>query len=241
MRYVKHGIIAAVVMAVAACGPSRVGGVTPTEAAPDPPSGDGEAQEQGRQVAGQPSGGLMGESSLAEELSSIAAAGPEILPGYAMYVAITDESYAIQIQVPREWADTEDRPVASARGRALASVRAAVDLQSFEQDWTTPGVIVDGTSQLIPGDSEVTLLDEVVQPLSAACVYQGRRPYPSRSYTVALDIYTSCGGSGAAYVVIGAAPPNRSWVMRLRLKVVSGRDLEALDRIVQSVRVTGGV
>jgi serine protease Do len=89
--------------------------------------------------------------------------------------------------------------------------------------------------------NEIALLDEVRPTLMQQCSYEGRQPYQDPVYTGSYDVYGSCGGLGAKFIVIGAVPPAREFVMRVQVQVNGERDLEALDRIINTFQVVGPV
>jgi len=160
---------------------------------------------------------------------------------YTGYATITDETGAIRVEVPVEWSDVDGAPYTDQQGRAIADVRASSDLASFSGSWDTPGVIVSASSAIAQTANELTLLDELVEPLSGQCTYEGRQPYSDPAYTGQFDTYTNCGGVGASYLVVGAVPPGREYVIRVQVQVNGERDLEALDRVLNSFVVTGNV
>lgn len=160
---------------------------------------------------------------------------------YSGYTTITDDSGAIQVEVPTEWGQVDGRPYTDDRGRQLFDVRAAPDLEAFAQTWDEPGIIVTASTEVAQSENEVTLLDELVEGLSGACTYLGRQPYDDGLYTGQFDVYDSCGGTTTGYIVVGAVPENRSFVIRVQVQVVGDRDLEALQRALDSFVITGDV
>jgi serine protease Do len=160
---------------------------------------------------------------------------------YAEYTTITDDTGAMSVEVPAEWSDVDGAPYQGADGTQRTDVRAASDLEAFQTGWTTPGMIFTASSQLAQSSDEVAVLDELVEPLSGQCTYAGRQPYEDAAYTGQYDTFTDCGGVGATYVVVGAVPPDRSFVIRVQIQANAERDLEALDRILRTFVVTGEV
>jgi serine protease Do len=179
--------------------------------------------------------------SFAEELEQAPAAGGGTPATYGQYTTISDDTGAISVEVPAEWSDVDGRPYTGQDGTARTDVRAAGNLQAFAEGWTTPGMIFTASSQLAQSSNENAVLDELVDPLSRQCTYAGRQPYSDAAYTGAYDTYTDCGGVGATYVVVGAVPPDRSYVIRVQVQANAERDFEALDRILRSFVVTGQV
>ncbi len=160
---------------------------------------------------------------------------------YEGYTVITDDTGAIQVEVPTGWTDVDGRPYTDESGRQLFDVRASSDLVSFNDTWDTPGVIVTASREVAQSQDEVTLLDELVEPFSGVCTYLGREPYDDGLYTGFADVFDSCGGTDTGYIVVGAVPESRAFVIRVQVQVVAERDLEALQRALDSYINTGDV
>ena len=183
-----------------------------------------------------------GEGEVAEEMAipTEEAADPATAE-YSEYVVITDDSGSIQLAVPSEWSEIDGRPYQDAQGRTLFDVRASSNLEQFQSAWDTPGVIVTASQEVAQSQNEVTLLDELVPGLSGQCTYDGRQPYSDAVYTGQFDVYSNCGGVGASYVVVGAVPSSRAFVIRVQVQVNAQRDLQALDAVLQSFEIVGDV
>ncbi len=185
---------------------------------------------------------LVAVTSFARELGDTTAGGgaPADAAGYE-YTQVTDDTGALQVEVPTEWSDVDGAPYTDAEGRAITDVRAAPDLEGLQNRWDTPGVIFSASSAIAQQANETTLLDEVNPQLSEQCTYEGRQPYEDPLYTGQFDLYTDCGGVGATFVVVGAVPEDRAYVIRVAVQANAERDLEALDRILNTFVVTGSV
>ncbi len=175
-----------------------------------------------------------------EEAEAVTTTEPDTAV-YGEYMTISDDTGAISLEVPVEWGQVDGRPFTDAQGRPVSDVRAASNLESFQNSWETPGVIVSASSALAQTGNELTLIDELVEPLSGQCTYDGRQPYADPAYTGQFDTYTECGGVGASYIVLGAVPPGREYVIRVQVQINGERDLEALDRVISSFVVIGNV
>ena len=160
---------------------------------------------------------------------------------YDSYTVITDDAGTIEVEVPTEWGEVDGRPFTDDAGRQLFDVRTAPDLQGFNDTWDVPGIIITASSDVAQTANEVTLLDELVEGVSNQCTYLGREPYDDGLYTGQIDIYDVCGGTETGYVVIGAVPDTRAFVIRVQVQVTEERDLEALARAIESFRVIGDV
>lgn len=180
--------------------------------------------------------------SFAEELEEEASAGAgDPAATYSGYTAITDDTGAISVEVPNEWSDVDGAPYTPDDGIQRFDVRASSDLAAFLGGWDTPGMIFTASSGLAAVSDENAILDELVESGSSQCTYEGRQPYEDAAYSGQFDTYTNCGGVGATYVVVGAVPADRSFVMRVQIQANAERDFEALDRILRSFVVVGQV
>jgi hypothetical protein len=205
---------------------------TPAEAPETPEEADDAPTDQGEEENGDDS------FSFADELDG----ETDSAPPYSSYTRISDDSGAIQVEVPAEWADVDGAPLVNEAGEQVGvDVRAAANLDSFQTTWNEPGMIFSASSLAAQSANEVSLLDDVQGDLSSQCTYEGRLPYEDAAYTGQYDLYTGCGGTSATYVVVGAVPDNRSFVMRVQIQANADRDFAALDHILDTFVVVGDV
>ena len=160
---------------------------------------------------------------------------------YESYVTITDDTGAIQVDVPAEWTEVDGRPYTDEQGRQLFDVRIAPDLQGFLNTWDVPGLIITASREVAQTENEETLLDETVDAFSGACTYLGREPYDDGLYTGQVDIFDACGGTPTGYLILGAVPDSRAFVIRVQVQVVGERDLDALATALNSFLIVGDV
>ena len=160
---------------------------------------------------------------------------------YDSYVTITDDTGAIQLDVPAEWTDIDGRPYTDDQGRQLFDVRASPDLQGYLDTWDVPAVIVTASREVAQTENEVTLLDELVGPFSEACTYLGREPYDDGLYVGQVDVFDACGGTQTGYIILGAVPSTRAFVIRVQVQVVEERDIEALIQALNTFVIVGDV
>jgi serine protease Do len=198
--------------------------------------------DSGEVLAGQINGReLAVTTSFGNELAGEATADSGADATYSGYTTIQDDTGAIEVEVPSEWSDVDGAPYTDEAGVRRIDVRASSDLEAFQSSWNTPGMIFTASSALARNSSELDLLDELKDSLESSCTYAGREPYEDPLYTGSYDLYTECGGVGATYVVVAAAPEDRSFLLRVQIQANSDRDFDALDRILGSFVVTGSV
>jgi serine protease Do len=192
-------------------------------------------------LAGQINGDALTEAfSFAEELEDDVTADPTLEP-YSEFVLIQDDTGAVQVEVPAEWADVDGAPYTDDAGNYIIDVRAASSLDAFLTGWDTPGMILSASSDLLASLDEVAILDEINTGLEGTCDYQGRSPYSDPAYEGQYDLYTDCGGVGATFVVVAAVPADRSYLVLVQIQANAERDFEALDRILNTFVAIGDV
>jgi serine protease Do len=189
------------------------------------------------QVNGEP---LAEAFSYADELEDEGTVDPGTAT-YDEYVTISDDTGAIQVEVPVEWSDVDGRPYTDDDDASVIDVRAASDLEAFQTTWTTPGMIFSASSDWTASTTPEALLDAFVSSAEGQCDYSGRSPYEDPAYTGFYDIFTNCGDTLATYVVVAAAPPDGSFLMLVQVQANEERDFDALDHILASFYVVGAV
>ncbi|CAN5377742.1 hypothetical protein BH23ACT9_BH23ACT9_24850 [soil metagenome] len=160
---------------------------------------------------------------------------------YGSYVAVTDDTGAISVEIPAEWADVDGRPYTDEAGRDFFDVRASTDLEGFAGTWDVPGIIVNASTDAAQSLNEEALLDQRLELFSEQCDYLGRQPYADPLYTGQADVFENCGGTQTGYLILGAVPTSRAFLIRVEVQVVDERDIEALARALETFIITGDV
>jgi serine protease Do len=194
-------------------------------------------------LRGQLNGEPLAEAfSFADELEDTATVG-ESSATYTEYVLISDDTGAIQVEIPAEWADINGEPYTDDEGDYVVDVRAASDLDSFHNTWSTPGMIFSASSDWASSTNPEALLDPFVEGLEGQCTYLGREVYEDPAYTGFYDLFVDCGSTNdlATYVVVAAGPPEGGFLILVQTQAVGDRDFEALDHILNSFYVIGEV
>jgi len=137
---------------------------------------------------------------------------------------VSDDSGSISVSVPTEWSDVNGA-VNESFGPSLY---AAPNIDSFLNDFGTPGVIIEASGDRTAADIDLTL-DEL--DLSDQCTYEGRSPYSDVLYTGSIDEYSNCGGIGTSIFIVAVTPEDGSFLARLLIQAVDYRDLGAADEI----------
>ncbi|HUG84288.1 MAG TPA: hypothetical protein VMM13_06965, partial [Euzebya sp.] len=84
-------------------------------------------------------------------------------------------------------------------------------------------------------------LDELLGNFSSACTYLGRQPYDDGLYTGQADVYENCAGTETGYLILGAVPNTRAFLIRVEVQVVEERDVEALGQALNTFVIVGDV
>jgi serine protease Do len=163
---------------------------------------------------------------------------------YADFVAITDDTGAIQVEVPASWSDVDGRPWEMDNGATFASVYASPSLEDFENSWGTPGVYFNVTAQKDRVGGHVPLLDQLsARDGIQACTLDGRHDYDDGVYRGYYDYFVDCGPEGAHYLILSAVPieaPEAALIW-VEIGIASDADLDAADRILETFQVVGAL
>jgi serine protease Do len=151
---------------------------------------------------------------------------------YSDYVAVSDDSGTITVEVPVDWADVDGRPYVLDDGTELSNVQAAPDLEAFLTRWDVPGLSLTAATDIGAGIDTASLLDEFSADAAAACTDGGRDDYDDGLYTGQVQYFTDCGGTTAATAFIVARPAGDEFIALVQVQMVTEADFAALDRIV---------
>lgn len=151
---------------------------------------------------------------------------------YEDFVEIVDDSGALVIEVPAEWADVET----AATPNVGPTIQASPDLASFEDSFDEPGVIFLAVAGGSDADMNA-LLDEAAP---AECTSDGRDTYDDPVYAGQFEFFSSCGGTETQVVTVAATPKDgRDHVVLVGVQMVTERDLDALEVIFDTFNVVG--
>jgi serine protease Do len=162
---------------------------------------------------------------------------PEASGEYSDYETASDDSNAIEVQVPAEWDDRNGSPWAIGGDQVGVAISASPDLKAFNEGWEVPGVFFGATKDLATVGGVDEFLDG--NTFSDSCTYGGRNDYSDPLYTGKYDTWTGCGGTETSFYVIAAMPEDGSFFLLVQIQVVSQADLGALDQIINTFQVTG--
>ena len=173
----------------------------------------------------------------AVEVAEEPAAGGDAPATYTEFVGIYDDSQAVYVEVPVEWAQVDGSNWVGDDGSIYgSSIIASTDIEGFSSTYTTPGMqILAGT---VFGDSTMGELADIMD-FSDACTYDGRFDYSDGFYTGVYDQYSNCDGQGSIIIVLAAEPVEQHYSVIVLVQVVTDADLDALDHILDTFIVVG--
>lgn len=169
--------------------------------------------------------------SFAQEVDESVAEGPAGETFYTEYVTVSDDTGSLSVSVPVDWSDTDGR----ANDTYGPSIYAAPDLEGFIDSWEVPGVILEVSGDF-GTESIGTMLDQMGP--AEACTNEGRFPYEDPLYVGEYDLWSNCGDVGTTFITLAVTPPEGTFLIRLFAQIVTDRDLDALDQILNSFVAT---
>lgn len=146
------------------------------------------------------------------------------------YVAISDNSGRINLEVPSAWTDSDGR-VAQMDGAEVFDLIVAEDVDDFVESWGYSGARISASYDLAATSTEIEVLEGYYDLYSSECYYEETVSYADAFYTGEYDIYSSCGGTDTTFVVVAVVPENRAFIIWIEAQIVSDADWYALDRI----------
>ncbi len=142
----------------------------------------------------------------------------------------------LQLSLPAEWSDIDERPWLDAAGQSLGpQLVASTDAARFSRNLDIPGVYFAASSRL-PIDVARTLALPQFD-LSDRCTLQESEPYSDALYTGTSQTWINCGSTRATNVVVAAMPEDRSFVTVVIVTRLGARDRDAQDSVWTSFEV----
>ncbi len=174
----------------------------------------------------------------AVEVAEEPAAGGDAPATYTEFVGIYDDSQAVYVEVPVEWAQVDGSNWIGDDGSIYgSSIIASTDIEGFSNTFTTPGMqILAGT---VFGDSTMGELADIMDFSALDCTYDGRFDYADGFYNGVYDQYSNCDGQGSVIIVLAAEPAEQDYSVIVLVQVVTDADLDALDHILDTFIVVG--
>jgi hypothetical protein len=175
-------------------------------------------------------GGALGDDAVAAATDILAL--PSGTPYSGTNSSLTDDSSALIMSVPEEWAETRTTPTEFG-----ATISAAPQLQPFFDGFTVPGVIFAGTSDRNDED-----LNDILAELGpGGCTDEGTGTYSDPVYDGVFQLLSNCGGTSTGIVTVAARDAEGTETAMLLVQLVTDADLDALQTVLGSFNITGDV
>lgn len=149
------------------------------------------------------------------------------------FVAISDDSGTIEVEVPAAWADVDGAGYTNDDG-TWVSVIASPDMAGFEEGWNTPGVWIAASTDAAARVSPDVLLQRADEFLGQNCTPDEAAAFEDGVHTGSYAVYEECGGVGAAYIFLAATANDASYTITVAVQANSEADLAAIDRVIGS-------
>ena len=154
---------------------------------------------------------------------------------YSGYTLVTDDSWAIQVEVPIEWNDVDGSAWVLDGEQIGVTVSASTDLAGYNDTYETPGMFFGASRSLIADYDVNSLLDAV--DFSADCTFDGRYEYDDGVYVGYYDLYLECGSAQSTIASIAAVPDDGTFIVWVLTQMINDRDVDAFGQIIDTFQV----
>ena len=145
------------------------------------------------------------------------------------YTSIADDTGQLTVEAPEEWSDVDGR-IATLGNLELPDLRASTDLESYNSSYDVPGFEFRATDQTTTGDPRAVLAEYAGRSSQDCAEDLGVQAYSDPLYTGVSQVFSNCGGSGAAFVWTVVQPIDTSdgdYTAVVGGQVLSAPDIEA--------------
>jgi serine protease Do len=152
------------------------------------------------------------------------------------YQTLVDDTGAIQVDVPVEWADVRTAPFVLDDGTQLPFIEASTSIAEFEASYNVPGLFFtryEGSG--VPADE----LLATFAPSAGECTDGGISDYSDSVFTGRYQIWENCAGTTAIYVVVAAVPTGGAYTAILAVQITNDAELDALQQAFATFNVFG--
>jgi serine protease Do len=197
-------------------------------------------------LEGQINGRALEQSfSFAEQISEDTSSTPAVSTDQTTggYITVQDDSGAIQMSIPAEWAQVDGQKWVDGDLVLGASITAAADVDAFISEYYEPGVFFGASDQIAKLGGYVQLLDVYRETYRKDCELVGRYDYSDSAFEGKYDLYTNCLSQANTMVVLSARPINNptSMLITVLVNMMTDADFEALDEVLATFDVVGSL
>jgi len=166
--------------------------------------------------------------------------------GEITYYAVTDDSGAIQMEIPSHWDQIDGTYWETTWGNdefIAASISASPDLNSYLNTYGESGVFFAASDRLGQLGGYVQLLDGTKGWYEEDCNYDSRNDYEDGIYEGRYDLWINCGVEDGTVLILSARPIDDplAFLILVEVKILSDADIDALGRILQTFDVIGSL
>jgi|YelNatPaOPRAMG01_1025707.scaffolds.fasta_scaffold03141_9 serine protease Do len=188
-------------------------------------------------------------SFFSDQLGSEVQTSDTSTTSYSGYTTVTDDSNAIQLEVPNEWSQVDGRPWNTdwtlADGRrfefSAPAIAASANLDAYNAGYSESGVFFAASEEMATIGGFIQLLDGVRGWYEADCKFDSRNNYSDQLYEGKYDLWKNCGPDKNWVLVLAARPQQNqtAFLILVEVKITKDADFEALDKILSSFLVGG--
>ena len=197
------------------------------------------------QINGRP---LAVSMSFAQELGSEVSQGTGTATGstYSEYVKVTDDSGAITVEVPAEWAQIDGAQWETTWGSlniTAPSIAASANIDQYLNSWDKSGVFFAASSDMGRTGGYMQLLEGIQGWYNKDCRLNSSSKYADDLYEGQYQLWKDCGPNKTYSLVLTARPKENktAFLILIDMRITNDADLDALDHILNTFLVKGGV
>ena len=162
---------------------------------------------------------------------------------YGSFTTIQDDTRSLEVTIPSAWSQIDGTDWIDDEGIYHYSIWAAPDITAFNDTWNTPGLKYEVTPDALRYGGYLNYLDDLSAGLGDVCIYEGMEDYDDGVFSGAFRLYTDCGGTTSAYLVLSAIPNDdpTGFIVRVEIQMVGEQDWDAADQVLDSFNVIAPV
>jgi len=166
--------------------------------------------------------------------------------GDITYVTITDDSEAIQMDIPSNWDQIDGSYWETTWGNEefiAASITASDDVNAYVNTYGESGVFFAASDRLGQLGGYVQLLDGTKGWYEEDCNFDSRNEYEDGIYEGRYDLWINCGVEDGTVLILSARPIDDplAFLILVEVKILTDDDIDALGIILQTFDVVGSL
>lgn len=152
------------------------------------------------------------------------------------FTTLQDDFGYIRMEVPASWQETLFEPW-TLDGEAVGLQLAATeDLESYDTDWSQPGMIFRVSKEFGAITDAGKVLDQLT--FEKDCEYADRFLLEKEGYTGEYDVWVNCGEGNAVFALVVATPEDENdLLILLEMSIPDSDSFDVFQRILSSFQV----